>query len=83
MFILYYYYNIYNHIDAYLPYHGHINVEHIFMPKKRRKTKQHVCDLQSWLEAWNIYLAIQIQTASKTALQLVCQLFSAYPVHRP
>ena len=52
-------------------------------PKKSRKTKR---DLQSWLEAWNIYLAIQIQTAPKTALQLVkyqtivCQLLSAYPV---
>ncbi|KAL5510646.1 hypothetical protein EMCRGX_G006225 [Ephydatia muelleri] len=54
-------------------------------PKKSRKTKRQVCDLQSWLEAWNIYLAIRIQTAPKTTLQLVkyqtivCQLFSAYP----
>ena len=54
-------------------------------PKKSRKAKRQVCDLQSWLEAWNIYLAIRIQTAPKTTLQLVkyqtivCQLFSAYP----
>ena len=54
-------------------------------PKKSRKTKRQVCDLQRWLEAWNIYLAIRIQTAPKTALHLVkyqtivCQLFSAYP----
>ena len=54
-------------------------------PKKSRKTKRQVCDLQSWLEAWNIYLAIRIQTAPKPELQLVkyqtivCQLFSAYP----
>ena len=54
-------------------------------PKKSRKTKRQVCNLQSWLEAWNIYLAIRIQTAPKPELQLVkyqtivCQLFSAYP----
>ena len=54
-------------------------------PKKSCKTKRQVCDLQSWLEAWNIYLAIRIQTAPKPELQLVkyqtivCQLFSAYP----
>ena len=53
--------------------------------KKSRKTKRQVFDLQSWQEAWNIYLAIRIQTAPKTTLQLVkyqtivCQLFSAYP----
>ena len=53
--------------------------------KKSRKTKRQVFDLHSWLEAWNSYLAIRIQTAPKTALQLfkyqiiVCQLFSAYP----
>eukprot|EP00731_Ephydatia_muelleri_P032903 Em0024g447a len=40
-------------------------------PKKSRKTKRQVCNLQSWLEAWNIYLAIRIQMAPKTALQLV------------
>ena len=53
--------------------------------KKSRKTKRQVFDLQSWLEAWNSYLAIRIQTAPKTALQrvkyqtIVCQLFSACP----
>ena len=36
-----------------------------------RKTKRQVCDLQSWLEARNIHLAIRFQTAPKTALQLV------------
>ena len=40
-------------------------------PKKSRKTKRQVCNLQSWLEAWNIYLAFRIQMAPKTALQLV------------
>ena len=24
-------------------------------PKKSRKTKRQICDLQSWLEVWNIY----------------------------
>ena len=55
-------------------------------PKKSRKaSKRQVCDLPSWLEAWNIFLAIRVQMAPKTALQLVkyqtivCQLFSAYP----
>ena len=53
--------------------------------KKSRKTKRQVFDLQSWLEAWNSYLAIRIQTAPKKALQrvkyqiIMCQLFSAYP----
>ena len=40
-------------------------------PKKSRKTKSQVFNLESWLEAWNSYLAIRIQTAPKTALQLV------------
>ena len=40
-------------------------------PKKSCKTKRQVFNLESWLEAWNIYLAIRIQTAPKTALQLV------------
>ena len=59
--------------------------EQAVAPEKSCKTKRQVCDLQSWLEVWNIYLAIRIQTAPKTALQLVkyqsivCQLFSAYP----
>ena len=39
--------------------------------KKSRKTKRQVFNLESWLEAWNSYLAIRIQTAPKTALQLV------------
>ena len=52
---------------------------------KKSFPKRQVCDLPSWLEAWNIFLAIRVQTAPKTALQLVkyqtivCQLFSAYP----
>ena len=59
--------------------------EQAVAPEKSCKTKRQVCDLQSWLEAWKIYLAIRIQTAPKTVLQLVkyqsimCQLFSAYP----
>eukprot|EP00731_Ephydatia_muelleri_P028758 Em0020g402a len=59
--------------------------EQAVAPEKSCKTKRQVCDLQRWLEAWNIYLAIRIQTAPKTVLQLVkyqsimCQLFSAYP----
>ena len=40
-------------------------------PKKCRKTKRLVFDLQSWLEAWNSYLAIRIQTAPKKMLQRV------------
>ena len=53
--------------------------------KSRKAPNRQVSDLPSWLEAWNIFLAIRIQTAPKTALQLVkyqtivCQLFSAYP----
>lgn len=43
-----------------------------------------VCNLGSWLEAWNIFVAIRVQIAPKTVLELVkyqstiCQLFLAY-----
>ena len=64
--------------------------EQAVVPKKSRKTKRQVFDLQSWLEAWNIYLAIRIQTAPKPALQLVKKIrpscasyFLPTRLHRP
>ena len=41
------------------------------VPKKSRKAKQKVCDLPSWMKAWITFLAIRIQMAPKTVLQLV------------
>ena len=44
------------------------------------------CNLGSWFEAWNIFIAIRIQIAPNTALELVkyqsiiCQLFLVYSV---
>lgn len=48
--------------------------------------KRHVVDLATWLEAWNIFLAVHLQVSPSSALQLakhqaiMCQLFSSYPV---
>ena len=48
--------------------------------------KRRVIDLASWLEAWNIFLAVRLQVSPSSALQLakyqaiMCQLFSSYPV---
>lgn len=49
-------------------------------------SKRKVNDLQSWLQAWNIYMLVRIHTAPDTALDLakyqtlMCHLFSSYPV---
>ena len=48
--------------------------------------KRRVIDLASWLEAWNIFLAVRLHVSPSSALQLakyqaiMCQLFSSYPV---
>ena len=57
--------------------------------EKREKEKgagrRRVVDLASWLEAWNVFLAVRIQTAPDSALALVkyqaimTMLFSSYP----
>ena len=60
-------------------------------PKKSCKTKRQVFNLESWLEAWKIYLAIRIQTAPKTASVATGQLsdhrfascFLPTRLHRP
>ena len=50
------------------------------------RSKRRVSDLQSWLEAWNVYLAIKVHSAPDLALELVkyqtsiCHLFNAYSV---
>lgn len=52
--------------------------------KQKGKNMRQVCDLGSWLEAWNIFVAIRVQIAPKTALELVkyqsiiCQMFSVH-----
>ena len=52
--------------------------------QKISKYMRQVCDLSSWLEAWNIYVAIRVQIAPKTALEqikyqsIICQLFSVH-----
>ena len=49
-----------------------------------KESKRRVVDFPSWMEAWNIFLAIRVQTAPQTAPQLVkyhtiiTQLFSSY-----
>ena len=49
-------------------------------------SKRHIGDFASWVEAWNIFLAIRVQAFPHTALQMIkyqaimCQLFSSYPV---
>ena len=54
--------------------------------KKQRPARRQVHDLASWLEAWNIFLAVRVQSHPREALQLVkyqaimCHLFVAYPV---
>ena len=51
--------------------------------QKKKNTRQ-VCDLGSWLEAWNIFIALRVQIAPATALELVkyqsivCQLFAIH-----
>ena len=51
-----------------------------------RSAKRRVVDLATWLEAWNIFLAVRLQVSPSSALQLakyqaiMCQLFSSYPV---
>ena len=51
-----------------------------------RSAKRRVVDLATWLEAWNIFLAVRRQVSPSSALQLakyqviMCQLFSSYPV---
>ena len=56
------------------------------MGKCKGKDRRQVCDLGSWFEAWNISIAIRIQIAPNTALELVkyqsiiCQLISVYSV---
>eukprot|EP00731_Ephydatia_muelleri_P007628 Em0003g1876a len=50
-----------------------------------KASKRRVVDLSSWMEAWTVFLAIRVQTAPQTALQLVkyqaiiTQLFLSYP----
>ena len=52
--------------------------------KRQRPAKRQVHDLASWLEAWNIFLAVRVQSHPREALQLVkyqaiiCHLFTAY-----
>ena len=67
----------YAHFDKLLP--------PVYDPSSRKgKDRCQVCNLGSWLEAWNIFIAILIQIAPNTALELVkyqpiiCQLFSVY-----
>ncbi|KAL5488979.1 hypothetical protein EMCRGX_G018014 [Ephydatia muelleri] len=54
--------------------------------KRTRSAKRHVVDLATWLEAWNVFLAVRLQVSPSSALQLakyqaiMCQLFSSYPV---
>ena len=54
--------------------------------KHQHHSKRKVSDLQSWLQAWNIYMLVRIHTAPDTALDLakyqtlMCHLFSSYPV---
>ena len=51
-----------------------------------RSAKRRVVDLATWLEAWNIFLAVRLQVSPSSALQLakyqaiMCQLVSSYPV---
>ena len=56
--------------------------------KRQRPAKRQVHNLASWLEAWNIFLAVHVQSHPREALQLVkyqaintvhvCHLFTAY-----
>ena len=39
--------------------------------KRKGKDRCQVSDLGSWLEAWNIFIAIRVQIAPHTALELV------------
>lgn len=53
--------------------------------RETKASKRHVVDFPSWMEAWNVFLAIRVLTAPQTAPQLVkyqaiiTQLFSSYP----
>ena len=53
--------------------------------KEKGARRLRVVDLATWLEAWNIFLAVRIQTAPDSALALVkyqaimTMLFSSYP----
>ena len=53
--------------------------------RETKASKRHVVDFPSWMEAWNVFLAIWVQTAPQTAPQLVkyqvitTQLFTSYP----
>ncbi|KAL5463980.1 hypothetical protein EMCRGX_G032933 [Ephydatia muelleri] len=38
--------------------------------KRKGKDRRQVCDLGSWFEAWNIFIAIRVQIAPNTALEL-------------
>ena len=53
--------------------------------KRQRPAQRQVHDLASWLEAWNIFLAVRVQShPPRETLQLVnyqaiiCHLFTAY-----
>ena len=39
--------------------------------KRKGKDRRQVCDLGSWFEAWNIFIAIRVQIAPNTALELL------------
>ena len=54
---------------------------------EKKASKRCVGDFASWMEAWNVYLAIRVQSAPRLAQQLIkyqaiiTQLFSSYPAN--
>ena len=67
-------------------------LDEVFTVQKGKRTgdkglsKRRIEDFASWVEAWNIFLAIRVQAFPHIAIQMIkyqaimCQLFSSYPV---